>query len=82
MNTPIFLTSQQVSDRWAQAGILGRGSKPISTATLAFWRSEGTGPEPVKAAGAVRYPINKLREYEREKFGQECDLDSDSEDAA
>jgi len=82
MTQPIFLTSTQVSDRWAAAGILGRNGKPISTNTLAFWRSEGSGPKPVKAAGAVRYPINKLREYEREAFGQACDIDTDSEEAA
>ncbi len=74
MSAPLFLTSQQVSNRWAQAGILGRCNKPISTATLAFWRSEGTGPKPVKAAGAIRYGIKALRQYKRENFGQECDV--------
>jgi len=74
MSRLLFLTSQQVSDRWAQAGILGRCNKPISTATLAFWRSEGSGPKPVKAAGAIRYSIQALRQYERENFGQECDV--------
>ncbi|WP_430469301.1 hypothetical protein [Thalassospira lucentensis] len=79
MSTPLFLTSQQVSDRWAQAGILGRCNKPISPATLAFWRSEGTGPSPVKAAGAIRYGIKALRRYERENFGQECDVTQNSD---
>jgi hypothetical protein len=79
MSALLFLTSQQVSDRWAQAGILGRCNKPISTATLAFWRSEGTGPKPVKAAGAIRYGIKALRQYERENFGQECDITPSSD---
>ncbi|UKV13914.1 hypothetical protein L6172_17940 [Thalassospiraceae bacterium SW-3-3] len=82
MNAPLFLTSQQVAERWAQAGILGRCNKPISTATLAFWRSEGTGPAPVKAAGAIRYGIKALRQYERENFGQECDITQKSDNIA
>ncbi len=79
MSALLFLTSQQVSYRWARAGILGRCNKPISPATLAFWRSEGTGPRPVKAVGAIRYGIKALRQYERENFGQECDVPQNSD---
>jgi hypothetical protein len=28
----------------------------------------------VKAAGAIRYGIKALRQYERENLGQECDI--------
>ncbi|QHQ35443.1 helix-turn-helix domain-containing protein [Algicella marina] len=41
----------------------------ISQRTLQRWRSKGCGPEFVRIGGVIRYPLERIQEYEQEHRG-------------
>lgn len=53
--TPEFLSPAQVVARWNDA---------VTTGTLANWRSSGKGPPFQKFGSRVRYPLDKLEQWE------------------
>lgn len=56
MSEPKFLTPAEVVQRWGNA---------VTTGTLANWRSRKAGPPFQKFGSRVRYPADKLVEWEQ-----------------
>lgn len=54
-NETVFLTPAELAKRWNGA---------VNVGTLANWRSQGKGPAFQKIGTRVRYPLNKVLEYE------------------
>lgn len=55
MANVLFLTPAQVVERWNGA---------VTVSTLKNWRSKGSGPDFIKFGHHIRYPLEKLIEYE------------------
>ena len=55
-----YLTPKELEKRWG-----------IKRGTLAHWRAENRGAKYVLIEGAVRYPLNKVEEYEENAKKQE-----------
>ncbi|WP_309085884.1 helix-turn-helix domain-containing protein [Chelativorans sp.] len=59
MESPKFLTAEEVSDRY-------RGQ--ISVGTLRNWRAMRVGPDFVKIGKAVLYPVEALEAWDRKNM--------------
>ena len=55
MSEKVFLTTEQLSERW--------GGRPAS-GTLRNWRSQGKGPSFVKMGNMVKYPLSAILKFE------------------
>lgn len=55
MKQPIFLSPQDLCDRWGRR---------VTEKTLANWRQQGTGPRVTKIGGRIAYHIDDVVAYE------------------
>ena len=58
---PVYLTAQQVSERWGGA---------IGARTLDLWRSKGKGPRFTKIGAKALYKLDDIETYEAEQSRQ------------
>lgn len=54
-NDPIYLTPEELHDRW---------KKRVAVRTLSNWRSLGTGPKFTKVGGRILYPQAEVEAWE------------------
>lgn len=55
-NENIFLTTEELAERWK-----------FSANTLKVWRVKGRGPDYIKIGSSVRYSIEDILAFEKEK---------------
>ena len=53
MSQTIFLTEEQLAERWQCTG-----------KTIGRWRSQGTGPKFLKINGSIRYKLSDVEAFE------------------
>jgi DNA-binding transcriptional MerR regulator len=56
MAEPMTLTTEELAQRWG-----------LSPRTLAFWRTEGTGPQFLRFGRLIRYRLCDVEAFEREQ---------------
>jgi predicted site-specific integrase-resolvase len=54
-----FLTPEQLVERWERL---------VNVKTLANWRHTGDGPAYIKIGGKIGYPLEDVKEYEKQRM--------------